>query len=380
MIYLNNAATSYPKPESIVNAVLKNMCRLPSEQGRSTMERTSVIDKCRAQVAALIHANTPEEIYFTSGATESANLAIAGLELLGGHVVTTTTEHNSILRPLYNHKAHPEVTCIRCDRTGYVEPSAIEKAIRPNTKAIFVNHCSNVTGMVQNIKAIGAVAKKRGVLFAVDAAQSLGCIPVNVDEAKIDILIFTGHKSLFGISGTGGLYIRRGTPLHPVKLGGTGHDSHLVRLPKNYGVFECGTPNMVGICALSEGLTFLENTGYENVYKHIWNMTEKLIEALSKMPDIEMYCSNQGIKKGPVVSFNIRGINASDVGYMLTNIYDIVLRTGLHCCPLIHEDIHSGRFGTVRASLSYFTSEQDIRTFVSAIGEICESRNIRPGV
>lgn len=369
---MNNAATTYPKPASVADAVAKSVCALPSEQGRSTADDSRIIEKCRRQMAALIHAAAPEEIYFTSGATESANLVISGLDLDGGHVVTTVTEHNCILRPLYRRENKTEITCVACDGYGFVRPENIEKAVRKNTKAIFVNHCSNVTGAVQNIEEIGRIAQKHGLLFVVDGAQSLGSILTDVQRAKIDVLIFTAHKSLFGVSGTGGLYIRRGTPVKPVKVGGTGFDSYLVRLPKDYSVFECGTPNVSGISGLSAGFSFLENEGFDNVFCKLGQMTKALAKELSEMPNLELYYKEEA-SCGAVLSFNIRGLDAADVGYILTNVYGIVLRTGLHCCPLIHEHIHSGKYGTVRISLSYFTTEDDICALKKAVRELCEN-------
>lgn len=398
MIYLNNAATSYPKPKTVLEAASGCLTAMPAEGGRSVgniiddrsadaLTSENIVQRCKLQLSMLFHC-APDELYLTSGATESANLVIAGLPMQGIHVIVTVTEHNSILRPLYNHPEHPEITCVPCDPDGRVDPECIQKAIRPNTKYVFVNHCSNVTGYVQDMAALWDLTRKDHLLLIADVSQSAGCADIHIDRGFADILIFTGHKNLFGASGIGGMYIRRDIPLRPVKTGGTGYDSAVIRLPEDYRDFEPGTPNYPGIAAMAAGAKFIMDTGgaggpdivcdrmsgqhccsgIELVQKQLHQTRKYMVERLKAMPGVTVYNANTDQFSGPVISLNILGLSPKDTGYILLENYGIVTRTGLHCSPLIHQHLGAPE-GTVRLSFTIMTPREDIEAALAAVEE-----------
>jgi cysteine desulfurase / selenocysteine lyase len=375
MIYLNNSATSWPKPQCVVDAYTACLYALPAGQFRSSSDEGigDVIDAARKKLAALFHAPADGRIIFSSGATESANTVISGLDWGGAHIVSTVTEHNSIIRPLMNcHSAAPETTFVPCDDCGYVSPCDIQAALRPETKAIIVNHCSNVTGAVQNIAAVGAVAAERGILFIVDASQSAGCIPIDIQAAHIDILIFTGHKSLLGVPGTGGMYLRAGIQLRPFKFGGTGQNSaRLVYTPDSWE-YEPGTQNVPGIAALAAGIDYLQERGISLIRRQETALITETAERLRRIDRVKVYAGKKDAC-GPVLSFTIAGMSAADAGYILNGSYDIVVRTGLHCAPLMHKALGTAPGGTVRISISDWTTRAETDALVSAVEDICRA-------
>src|SRR5690554_5533955 len=232
MIYLNNAATTYPKPKTVLASVLNCLTNVPVGQYRSDfLPEEDVVNRCRQNLAKLFNIKTPERIYFTSGATEALNMVLMGLPFKGKHVITTVTEHNSVLRPLANRlrpllkRKEACITFIKCNAGGKILPQDLKRSIRANTVAVIINHCSNVTGIVQNIEEIGYITREKGIMLIVDAAQSAGCVELDVEKQKINILIFAGHKGLFGMQGTGGFYLDKNIALTPTKFGGDGKNS-----------------------------------------------------------------------------------------------------------------------------------------------------------
>lgn len=372
MIYLNQAATTYPKPQCVLKAHTASLYKMPEGQFRSEADTgtENIFDRCRGNLGKLLGIHETDRIYFSSGATDSANALIYGLPLEGRNVVTTQTEHNSILRPLMNLTEQVgSVTVVPCDDRGCVDPQDIENAITENTAAVFVNHCSNVTGAVQNLKETGIRVKKHNVLFVVDASQSAGCMPVNVDEWKIDALIFTGHKSLFGVQGTGGYYVRKDIPFVPYRFGGTGRDSRkIIYNGKDYE-YEAGTQNEPGITALNAGITYILDRTVDKIAEKEHFLMSMIYKELGNINGVVLY-GNLQTNKGPVMSFNIRGLNPSDTAYILQNSYGIVVRTGLQCAPLIHEKLGTSSYGTVRVSVSDMTEEGDVRALIQAVKEI----------
>ena len=376
MIYLNNAATSWPKPKCVRSAYLKCLDNIPAGQFRSSTvpaENGNIQTEARRQLAALFNAPDANRIFFTSGATESANMIVSGIDWNKIHVVTTVTEHNSILRPLKNHNPVPvNTTFVDCDKYGFVDPQHIEAAIRPNTKVIIVNHCSNVTGAIQNLTVIGQIAKKYGLIFIVDASQSAGCIPIDIQKQNIAALIFTGHKSLYGVPGTGGLYISNRLSIRPLKFGGTGtHSSELSYTPDTWE-YEPGTQNIPGIAALAAGVQFLRNKGIASIKKKETTLITYLAAQLSVLPSVTVH-TDTNRDCGPVLSFTIKGLPAADIGYILNGSYGIIVRTGLQCAPLIHPLLGTAPEGTVRVSISYMTTKKDIAYLVDAIRDICKT-------
>lgn len=376
MIYLNNAATSFPKPEEVITAINTYLQSPPFHSGRVGFEMQSedVITACRQKLAQLFNADTPDNIIFTSGATESLNLAILGLNLIGGHVITTAIEHNSVLRPLKTLERDDgiELTIVNCDEYGFVSPSSIADQVQPNTKAIIVNHCSNVTGTILDLKSISEIAHAADVYFIVDASQSAGVAPIDVRADGIDILAFAGHKSLYGIPGIGGLYLREGLRPNPLKVGGTGVRSDLLYQPEEIPMFyEAGTQNMPGIVALNAGVDFVLRTGIDQIREAKLQYTRRMIKEFGDNPDIILYNRNDLDDASTVLSFNIKGIDPADVGYILENSFNIIVRSGLHCAPLIHKALGSYPKGSIRISPSYFTTHEEIDVFCEAIHQTC---------
>ena len=384
MIYLNNAATSYPKPPCVVDAVQACLMGAPVSQFRGGVElrKEDSTTACRRMLGELLGIEDWKRIVFTSGATESCNQLICGLDYEENkgdsvQILTTQTEHNSILRPLLNQPAVKEygVTVIPCTSTGRITKEALENSITDVSKVLFINHCSNVTGQVQDLEMIAEVCHQHGILVIADLSQSAGCIPVNVDKWKLDGIIFTGHKSLFGMQGIGGFYLREGIKLKPLKYGGTGRNSAQLTYEMEDYEYEVGTQNQPGIEALRAGVGFILENGLEKIVEKEQNLMRLLYDGLNGCENVVLY--NQfSTEHGPVMSFNINGLAPSDVAYILQNVYGITVRTGLHCAPLIHKAMGTGAKGTVRVSVSYLTEESDLEALIDAVKDISGSVQI----
>lgn len=373
MIYLNNTASSFPKPQEVIDAVNKNMLSAPCHGSRSgiEIEEGDVMYECRMALAKIFNAEDPINIILTSGSTESLNLAIKGLELKDSHVVSTAIEHNSVIRPLMTMResGELEVDFVRCDKWGYVKPENIESAIRENTRAIVVNHCSNVTGAVLDLKAISSIAHKYNCPIIVDASQSAGALPIDVQAWDIDYLAFTGHKNLYGLPGTGGLYMKELLKLNPLKVGGTGVQSEVLVQPKEMPLYyEAGTPNLPGFASLKAGTEFVLDKGVEKIQQHKAKMVDKMIRELKDIPEITIYTSYENNSLSNFC-FNIEGMVPEEVNYVLESSYDIHVRSGIHCAPLLLEPVGVHPWGTVRSSPSYFTTDEDVDKFIEAVKE-----------
>ena len=385
MIYLNNAATTYPKPQCVLDAHAAALSNPPSGQFRSSGSflKEDVFTRCRKQLGKLFGIHQPERIFFCAGATDASNKILLGLNLHDKQIITTVTEHNSILRPLYNHQGFKaeQLSLVGCDKNGKVSTQEIESVILNNSGRFknggicIINHCSNVTGMVQDLYAIGTLCKTYGLLFVVDASQSAGCIPLDVDKMGIDLLILTGHKSMFGVQGTGAYYVRSGIPFRPVMFGGTGLDSRKLKYNDDEFEFEVGTQNAPGIAALLAGVEYILSQGVEAIAEKERILMRKLYEGLSEMNQIRIFGSYD-TNEGPVMSFQLEGLKCADVAYILETGYGISVRTGLHCAPLIHEAIGSGVDGTVRVSISELTTMDEIEQFIKAVTEITSSLTV----
>lgn len=373
MIYLNNAATSYPKPQAVIESVANCLAGPPAGQFRGAAggESGDVPDRCRQNIARLLGVSDAAKIFFTSGATEAANAVVGGIAWRCGTAVVTSTEHNSVLRPLYNHRPPHDVRVAACDRRGYVSADSIKEAAAGGCDAVFVNHCSNVTGAVQNLPSLGQAAKEAGALFVVDASQSAGCMPVNADACGADIVIFTGHKSLLGPQGTGGFFARQPETLRPLLFGGTGADSAKLAYDLDGDQeFEPGTRNIPGLAGLLAATDYLLQVGLPAIESQESELTGHLIDSLARIEGVSVYCGCEG-RRGPLASFAVAGLAPGDIAYMLAEIYGIAVRSGLQCAPLIHKDIGTGEKGVVRASLSCFSSHSDIDALADAVREIC---------
>lgn len=373
MIYLNNAATSYPKPREVLEAFDKTVNDVPFGQFRSseTAGSADIVADCKEHIGELLGIEDRDRIYMTSGSTEALNTILNGLSVPAGQIIATAAEHNSVLRPLYNLSGDPgEPRILPCDENALVAPELFEKEARTGKyKVIVLNHCSNVTGAVQDAAAFGEIAKKYGLTFVIDVSQSAGCLPVMADAWQADALAFTGHKSLLGLQGTGGLYVREGVALKPLKYGGTGLDSSRLRYEEGQYEYEAGTQNIAGIAALSAGINYILKEGIDPIMRHESELLMYLISCLKEISGITVY--GGGLKtRGPVLSLNMEKLSSADLAYILQNSFGIVTRAGLHCSPLIHPYIGSGEKGTLRISVSCFNRREDIDALVQALKEL----------
>lgn len=384
LIYLDNSATSYPKPESVYSFMdnfFRNKGVSPGRSGfDAALEAEEVVNNTRKMLTKLFNGGEDHNrLTFSYNATDSLNLIINGLAEKGIHVVTTMLEHNSVLRPLYvlEQKGEIEVTYVPFDNDGYVNPQDIKNAIRANTKFVIVTHCSNVLGTIQPLTQIGKICKEKGVLFVVDGSQGAGSVDVDMQESNIDVYCFTGHKCLMGPTGIGGSYVREGVHINHTRAGGTGvrsaYRGHLEEYPYR---LEYGTLNLVGVAGLYAGVKWITEQGIMNIHKREMDLWDKLCNEVKKIKGVTTYCANGRENQNPVLSFNIAGFDAGDVGTMLDVDYNIAVRTGLQCAPLVHKQI--GTFdmhGTVRMSIGAFTTEADVDAAITAIREISEIRN-----
>lgn len=371
-IYLNNAATSYPKPKEIEDAVVCNLRSFPLNLHRGGLLGHDTLDEYRKQIAEFFGIKNHKRLFFTSGSTEALNLVIRGLDLCSKNIVTTATEHNSVLRPIFEllKIKMTDATIVPCDASGYVDPDNIKKAITPSTKLIVVNHCSNVTGTVQDIAEIAKIARAHNAYLLVDASQSAGNIPIDVERDCIDMLAFTGHKSLYGLNGVGGIYIKEKINIKPLKTGGTGFKSRQMTHPEEEPyIYEAGTPNYIGIASVAAGIKYIKRETIEKIRAHKQKLIRMFTDEFKDNSKIKLYLNEKNYSYS-VLSFNIENVVAEDAAFILESSYGILVRAGLHCCPLIHKHIGSEPFGTIRISPGYFTSEKDIEKLITAVHKL----------
>jgi cysteine desulfurase family protein len=378
MIYLDNAATTFPKPQRVydyMNEFYRTQGVNPGRSGYdATLATEEVVHGTRKMLTEFFNGTDPYHLTFSYNASDSLNMIIQGMLQSGDHVVTTNVEHNSVLRPLHHlkHDGVIEVTYVAFDGRGYVDPDDIKQAIKANTKMVIVNHGSNVIGTVQPICEIGRICREAGVYFAVDASQTAGTQRIDVDEMCIDLLAFTGHKCLLGPTGIGGSYIGENVPIRGTRYGGTGVRSaypfHLEEFPYR---MECGTLNIVGVAGLRAGLEWILERGTESIYRQEMQLWSRLRDSLSQIDNVVLYGADGMEDHIAVLSFNINGWEAGDVGTMLDVDYNIACRTGLQCAPLVHVQLGTDRLhGTVRLSIGPFNTEEHIDTAIEAVREI----------
>ncbi|MEW8973886.1 MAG: aminotransferase class V-fold PLP-dependent enzyme [Tissierellaceae bacterium] len=376
MIYFDNAATSFPKPNSVYDKIIRSMKEYGANPGRSghrlALEASRGIFETRNLLSKLFNTGNPMNIIFTFNCTDSLNLGIKGILESGDHVITTSMEHNSVLRPLkYLESMGVEHTIVGANNMGMIDPVDIKNAIRSNTKLIITTHVSNLTGSIMPVSDIGKIARESGIYYLVDGAQSVGIYDIDVEKMNIDILAFPGHKGLLGPQGTGGLYIRDGINLKSIFQGGTGSASHSLEQPEiKPDKYESGTLNASGIIGLGEGVRYIMEKGIENIRVHEEELTKHFIEELINVDRVKMYGPLDISKQGAVVSLNIRNMDSSELAYILDQEYDIAVRPGLHCAPLAHETIGTFEQGTVRFSFGVFNTHDEIEIGVKALKEI----------
>ena len=380
MIYFDNAATSFPNPPQVVDAVVEFMTKIGANPGRAghsqSVKAGEIVFEARKKIARFFGVRSPMNVVFTSNATEALNTAVKGLLRDGDHVITSSMEHNSVIRPL-NRLAQDGIitfSVLDGDERGVLSVEEVEKAIKPETRAVVLNHMSNVTGAVQPVRELGELCRSKGVLIILDCAQSAGIIPISLDADNIDIACFAGHKGLYGPTGTGGMVIRNGFDFNlikPLKEGGTGSLSDKTVQPEFMpDKFESGTLNVAGIAGLSKGIDFLNSLleGLKSVQLHKQTLQKYFIEKAKK--HVKGFITQSETVGSGVVSFTIEGISVSEVTMKLSDEYGIMSRQGLHCAPLAHRRIGTFPEGTVRFGFSVFNTRDEIDAAVKALKEI----------
>jgi len=379
LIYLDSGATSFPKPEEVytyMDQFYRNFGVNPGRSGYDLcMEAGEVIEDTRKMLTTFFNGTDHNRLCFSYNSTDALNLVIFGMLRPGDHAISTTIEHNSVLRPLYHlSKDGVDVDLVPFDGDGFVDPDEIRKKFRPNTRLVIVDHASNVIGTVQPIREIGRYCREAGIPFAIDASQSAGKVPIDIEEQFLDIVTFTGHKSLFGPTGIGGLYVREGIEIRHTRAGGSGVRSadraHLDEYPFR---LEYGTPNVVGIAGLQAGLKWVLDKGLDAIHAHEMKLTRMLRDGLAEIPGVVLYCQENLDNHIAVMAFNIEGVDAANVGTMIDVDYDIACRTGLHCAPRVHDQLGTTEIhGAVRFGVGPFNTEEHIETAIQAIKETAE--------
>jgi len=377
LIYLDHAATSWPKPQAVIDAVHEAMMHDGANPGRGShrmaVRASRTVFEARKQLAKLFRVSNPNDIAFTFNTTGALNLAIKGLLHAGDHVIATAVEHNSVRRPLEYLKrvAGINVTYLEADEQGMIRPEQVKAAILPNTKLVIVNHSSNLLGTILPVAAIGEVTRSRGVHLLVDAAQSAGIVPIDAEAMGIDLLAFPGHKGLLGPQGTGGLYIHRDVELEPLLHGGTGSQSEAIEQPDvRPDRYESGTLNTQGLAGLAAGVRHVLHETVENIHNREWTLSQRLMEGLSAIKGVRMLGPALGAPRTGVVSFLVGSADPSETAFILDQHYGIAVRSGFHCTPLAHACAGTTATGAVRASVGWNTTEADIDALIDAIREI----------
>ena len=377
MIYMDNAATTMHKPQEVIDAVVNAMNSM-GNAGRGVSEAalsaSRVIYDTRDRLAELFGAEDARRIAFTSNSTESLNIAIKGSLNPGDHVITTVLEHNSVLRPLYEmEKNGVELSIIRCDEKGMPDISQMEASIKENTKMIICTNGSNLTGNYVDVSVIGKMAHAHGLMFVVDASQTAGIFPINVQEMNIDILCFTGHKGLLAPQGTGGIYVKEGIELRPLKTGGSGIQTyskeHPVQMPT---ALEAGTLNGHGIAGLHAALGYLKKEGIDNIRRKEQELMWRFYNGVKDIPGVKIYGDYSQKERCAIVTLNIGDYDSSEVSDELLMEYNISTISGGHCAPLMHKALGTVEQGAVRFSFSHYNTEEEVDTAVRAIHELAE--------
>lgn len=375
-IYMDNAATSYPKPECVYQAIDYFNRHLGGNPGRGSHHRTlqagTVLLDAREALAGLFNIQDSSRIAFTLNITEALNLALKGLLRPGDHVLTTSMEHNAVARPLHALTGRGiSWTAVPCAADGSLDPDALRREIRPQTRLICMLHASNVTGTIMPVGEVGCIAREHDLLFILDSAQSAGVLPIDVDAQNIDVLAFTGHKSLLGAQGTGGLYIRPGVKVLPLKEGGTGSLSEYLEQPEVMpDSLESGTPNTPGLAGLMAGIRYIAETRLERIRAHEQQFTGMLIDGLKEIKGVKLYGPVDIKKQTAVLSFNIGDMDCGEVSYRLDNDFGIITRAGLHCAPLAHRTLGTLEIGTCRLSPGFFNTREDIEQVIKAVFDL----------
>ncbi|MBN1628863.1 MAG: aminotransferase class V-fold PLP-dependent enzyme [Thermoleophilia bacterium] len=388
VIYFDNAATTRSKPPQVVAAMTRFLTEVGANPGRSghrlSTEAARVVYRAREAVAELLGVSDPLRVIFCANATHALNLAICGLVEPGRHVVTTSMEHNSVMRPIRALKARgTAVTVVPCSPEGTLDPAAVEQALRPETTLIVMTQASNVVGTILPVQEVAAIARAHGVLLLVDGAQSAGALPISLSDLGADLFAFTGHKALYGPTGTGGLVVgERVAPgrLQPLMRGGTGSDSESEMQPDFFpDAFEAGTVNVVGLAGLEAAVRWLLEQNVDSMRSREEDLLTRLVEGLGEIPGVELYGPRDASRRLPVVSFTIAGVDPAEIGLRLDEEFDIAARIGLHCAPAAHKTLGTFPTGTVRLSLGAFNTAAEVDLVIQAVCEIARDAPAVPG-
>lgn len=376
-IYLDNAATTMHKPDSVVQAVVNAMQHM-GNSGRGahdvSLDTSRIIYSARELISELVNLGDPRRVAFTCNSTEALNTAIMGLFGAGDHIISTVMEHNSVLRPLYAlEKMGAEVSFVPCDEKGRLRTDLLENFLKPETKGLVCTHASNLTGNANDLELIGKFCKEHGLLFVVDASQTAGVLPIDMKQMNIDVVCFTGHKGLYGPQGTGGICVREGLDIRPLKVGGSGIHTYMKEHPKDMPTaLEAGTLNGHGIAGLNAALEFLKETGTETIHEKEISLMRRFLTGIQDIPSVKLYGDFDTDYRAAVVSLNLGEYDSSEVSDELSYAYEISTRPGAHCAPLMHESMGTVNQGMVRFSFSWFNSEEDVDTAVRALHELAE--------
>lgn len=377
MIYLDNAATTLHKPEGVAEAMTTALMSM-GNSGRgaheATLDASRMIYGTREKLAELFHISDPMRIAFTCNATESLNIAIQGILQPGDHVITSVCEHNSVLRPVYRMaKQGVTYSMLPADQKGVMQYDQLPKLLRKETKAVVITHASNLTGNVTNLKKVSDFAKTNGLLLIVDASQTAGCIPIDVQELGIDVLCFTGHKGLMGPQGTGGIYVREGLRMEPLKVGGSGVKSFDKEHPDIMPTaLEAGTLNGPGIAGLGASVSWVLKQGVEQIHEKELSLARRFLEGVAEIPGITVYGDTDAQMRTAIVSLNLEDTDSAEVSDWLWEDYGIAVRAGAHCAPLMHKALGTERQGAVRFSFSCFNTEEEVDAAIRALKELQE--------
>jgi len=382
LIYLDNGATSFPKPEEVyafMDTFYRNFGVNPGRSGYDLcLETGAMVDDTRKLLTNFFNGTDSERLCFSYNSTDALNLIIFGMLQPGDHAISTTIEHNSVLRPLYHlSQDGVEVDYVPFDGAGFIDPDEIKKKFRPNTKLVIVNHASNVIGTIQPIREIGKYCREAGILFAIDASQSAGKIPIDMEEQFIDVVAFTGHKSLLGPTGIGGLYVREGIEIRHTRAGGTGVRSadraHLDEYPWR---MEYGTGNILGIAGLNAGVKWVLKKGLNAIHEHEMHLAERLRDGLANIAGVSLYCQDDLTDHIAVLTFNVDGMEAGEVGTWIDVNHNIACRTGLHCAPMVHDQLGTTELhGSVRFGIGPFNTDEHIQAAIEAVQDTVAFKN-----
>jgi cysteine desulfurase family protein len=377
MIYLDNAATSFPKPEAVYRALDRFARQSLANPGRAghkmALAAERALDDARHLLNQFFHGEGPERFVFTLNCTDALNMAFKGVLADGDHVITSDLEHNSVSRPLRALELAGRITLtrLRADAGGTLDPDTIRRALTPRTRLVALTHASNVLGTVQPVAEFGRIAREQDLLFLVDAAQTAGVVPIDVQALHIDLLALPGHKSLLGPTGTGALYVGPRAPVRAWREGGTGGDSSSETQPREFPYFlEGGTPNVLGVAGLAAGVKYIQEQGLEKIHTHETDLTERLWQRLDQIGGYEVFGHRDRTRRVGTISFRSDALPAAEIGGILDQAFEVAVRPGLHCAPYIHRSLHTFPDGTVRVSPGPFNTIDDIDHLAQALAEI----------